>query len=170
VAWRRALALAGEPGGGGGASRLRGALAHRGLRTAACTNTCVRAPTYSQPRARNTLKRRTKTPPQTPDLAQDDPAVSFAHLALTLLQQSHLCPLPLAAQPVHWAYDQALRVYPLPHALALVDSSAGQEEFRHEGCTVFSPVGRARACMCVGVGVGVGVLGQEGERVCVWCV
>ncbi|KAI8470951.1 MAG: DNA polymerase alpha/epsilon subunit B-domain-containing protein [Monoraphidium minutum] len=73
------------------------------------------------------------------DLAQDDPAVSFAHLALTLLQQSHLCPLPLTAQPVHWAYDHALALYPLPHALVLADGSAGQEEFRHEGCCVFSP-------------------------------
>jgi hypothetical protein len=65
--------------------------------------------------------------------------VSFAHLALTLLQQSHLCPLPLSAQPVHWAYDQALQLYPLPHALVLADGSAGQEEFRHEGCSVFNP-------------------------------
>lgn len=74
------------------------------------------------------------------DLEADDPAVTFAHLALTLLQQSHLCPLPLAAQPVHWAFDQALQLYPLPHALVLADGAAGQEEFRHEGCAAFSPV------------------------------
>lgn len=67
--------------------------------------------------------------------------MSFAHLALTLLQQSHLCPIPLTAQPVHWAFDQALQIYPLPHALVLADGSAGQEEFRHEGCAVFNPVG-----------------------------
>jgi hypothetical protein len=73
--------------------------------------------------------------------------VSFAHLALTLLQQSHLCPLPLSAQPVHWGYDQALQLYPLPHALALMDGSAGQEEFRHEGCSVFNPVGGGGSCL-----------------------
>ncbi|GBF94898.1 hypothetical protein Rsub_08141 [Raphidocelis subcapitata] len=73
------------------------------------------------------------------DLEQDDPSVSFAHLALTLLQQSHLCPLPLPAQPVHWAFDHALQLYPLPHTLVLADGSAGQEEFRHEGCSVFNP-------------------------------
>ena len=85
----------------------------------------------------------------------DDPAVAFAHLALTLLQQSHLCPLPLAARPVHWAYDHALQLYPLPHALVLADASAGQEEFQHEGCVVFNPVsegaadcGEKRECVC----------------------
>jgi hypothetical protein len=58
------------------------------------------------------------------------------------MQQSHLCPLPLAAQPVHWAFDHALQLYPLPHALVLADGSAAQEELRHEGCVAFNPVRR----------------------------
>jgi hypothetical protein len=72
----------------------------------------------------------------------DDTAVRralFAHLALTLLQQSHLCPLPLVAQPVHWRHDHALRLYPLPHAVVLADGTAPQAAFRHEGCTVLCP-------------------------------
>ena len=33
-------------------------------------------------------------------------------LAKTLLEQGHLCPMPLSARPVYWAYDHALRLYP----------------------------------------------------------
>lgn len=70
-------------------------------------------------------------------------------MALTLLQQSSLCPLPLAAQPLHWGHAQALSLYPLPHAVVLADTSP-QATFRHHGCTVLNPVRRARlraACM-----------------------
>lgn len=34
--------------------------------------------------------------------ASQGPDAMFGHLALTVLQQSHLCPLPLAQQPVYW--------------------------------------------------------------------
>jgi DNA polymerase epsilon subunit 2 len=77
-----------------------------------------------------------------PPAAGDDTAVRralFAHLVLTLLQQSHLCPLPLVAQPVHWRHDRALSLYPLPHAVVLGDGTAPQAAFRHEGCTVLCP-------------------------------
>jgi hypothetical protein len=36
----------------------------------------------------------------------DVPEALFNELALTVLQQSTLCPLPLAVQPVHWAHEQ----------------------------------------------------------------
>lgn len=36
----------------------------------------------------------------------DAPEQLFNELALTLLQQSTLCPLPQAVQPVHWAHEQ----------------------------------------------------------------
>ena len=73
------------------------------------------------------------------DLSPDDADMCFAHLALTVLQQSHLCPLPLVVQPVHWAHDAALQLYPLPHALVLAGGGA-QAQFAHEGCTVMDPV------------------------------
>jgi hypothetical protein len=36
----------------------------------------------------------------------DVPEALFNELALTVLQQSTLCPLPLAVQPIHWAHEQ----------------------------------------------------------------
>lgn len=63
----------------------------------------------------------------------------WGHLALTVLQQSHLCPLPLLQQPIYWHHDCALSLYPLPHALVLADSSP-QEEYAHDGCKVVNPV------------------------------
>eukprot|EP00959_Pyramimonas_sp_CCMP1952_P132069 2761451-Pyramimonas_sp.AAC.1 len=45
----------------------------------------------------------------------------FEHLATTLIQQGHLCPLPISIQPIYWEYDYALRLqYP---NLALVRGS-----------------------------------------------
>jgi hypothetical protein len=38
----------------------------------------------------------------------DIPEALFNELALTVLQQSTLCPLPLAVQPVHWAHEQVV--------------------------------------------------------------
>lgn len=65
----------------------------------------------------------------------------WGHLSLTLLQQGHLAPLPLLAQPVFWQHDGALGLYPLPDAVLLADASAAQGEFMHEGCRVINPVG-----------------------------
>ena len=52
------------------------------------------------------------------DSAQD---AMFEHLCATLLQQSHLCPVPLEAQPVFWNFDHALHLYPIPDVLVLAD-------------------------------------------------
>ncbi|KAJ1927821.1 DNA-directed DNA polymerase epsilon, subunit B [Tieghemiomyces parasiticus] len=43
------------------------------------------------------------------------------HLVRTLLDQAHLCPLPLRVSPVYWAHDHALRLYPIPDLLVLAD-------------------------------------------------
>ncbi|KAG2497843.1 hypothetical protein HYH03_004110 [Edaphochlamys debaryana] len=68
------------------------------------------------------------------------PSALWGHLSLTLLQQSHLAPLPLLAQPVYWEHDGALGLYPLPDCVVLADASAGaQGEFVHEGCRVINP-------------------------------
>jgi hypothetical protein len=81
------------------------------------------------------------------DAIADSPEALFEQLALTVLQQSTLCPLPLVVQPVHWAHDHALQLYPLPHALVLADASP-QASISHEGCTVFNPVSINCCCCC----------------------
>lgn len=68
----------------------------------------------------------------------------FSHLCTTLLQQSHLAPLPLPHAPVHWEWDHALWLYPLPHALVLADRSAPQASTVFEDTACLNPV-RARA-------------------------
>lgn len=75
----------------------------------------------------------------------------WGHLSLTLLQQGHLAPLPLLAQPVFWQHDGALGLYPLPDAVLLADASAAQGEFMHEGCRVINPVGARGRAGCVRV-------------------
>eukprot|EP00877_Chromochloris_zofingiensis_P012640 jgi/Chrzof1/762/Cz01g27210.t1 len=82
------------------------------------------------------MRRRCLVPPA--GLSQDNQDLMFAHMAMTVLQQSHLCPMPLVVQPVHWAFDHALQLYPLPDAVVLADGSM-QASLQHEGCTVFNP-------------------------------
>ncbi|CAK0783094.1 hypothetical protein CVIRNUC_006289 [Coccomyxa viridis] len=56
------------------------------------------------------------------DEGSDSPSdAMFEHLCATLLQQSHLCPVPLEAQPVFWNFDHALHLYPIPDVLVLAD-------------------------------------------------
>ena len=44
----------------------------------------------------------------------EDDVTHFQQLTATILQQSHLCPLPNNVQPTYWEYDHALAVYPMP--------------------------------------------------------
>ena len=60
------------------------------------------------------------------------------HLVRTLLDQGHLCPLPLNARPIIWDYDAALRLYPLPDAVILADNSE-QYTWRYEDCLAINP-------------------------------
>ncbi|BDA47706.1 DNA polymerase epsilon subunit 2 [Coccomyxa sp. Obi] len=73
---------------------------------------------------------------------------AFEHLCATLLQQSHLCPVPLEAQPVYWSYDYALALYPLPDTLVLADPAP---------CASFAfpplpPDQAGAACVCLNPG------------------
>ncbi|KAG0175875.1 DNA-directed DNA polymerase epsilon, subunit B [Apophysomyces sp. BC1021] len=36
-------------------------------------------------------------------------------------KHGHLCPLPLSSRPMYWAFDHAMRLYPLPQAVVLAD-------------------------------------------------
>uniref|UniRef100_A0A8C1FKJ9 DNA polymerase epsilon subunit n=1 Tax=Cyprinus carpio carpio TaxID=630221 RepID=A0A8C1FKJ9_CYPCA len=44
-----------------------------------------------------------------------------SHFVKTILSQGHLTPLPLYVCPVHWPYDYALRVYPVPDVIVFAD-------------------------------------------------
>lgn len=59
----------------------------------------------------------------------------FEHLCMTVLQQSHLCPVPLENQSVYWQYDHALHLYPAPDLVVLADSAASaQFTFKDTAC------------------------------------
>lgn len=45
------------------------------------------------------------------------------HVAASIVSQAHLCPLPLHVQPVFWAHDVGLRLFPLPDILVLADDA-----------------------------------------------
>eukprot|EP00562_Extubocellulus_spinifer_P002809 CAMPEP_0178486180 /NCGR_PEP_ID=MMETSP0696-20121128/8674_1 /TAXON_ID=265572 /ORGANISM="Extubocellulus spinifer, Strain CCMP396" /LENGTH=574 /DNA_ID=CAMNT_0020113835 /DNA_START=22 /DNA_END=1746 /DNA_ORIENTATION=+ len=43
------------------------------------------------------------------------------HAVKSMLDQGHLCPLPMPFNPIYWQYDHALRLYPLPDAVVVGD-------------------------------------------------
>ncbi|WWD06489.1 DNA polymerase epsilon subunit B [Kwoniella europaea PYCC6329] len=60
------------------------------------------------------------------------------YLVQTILDQTHLSPLPISIRPTLWEYDHALRLYPMPSALVLADKYE-RYELTYEGCHVFNP-------------------------------
>ena len=60
-------------------------------------------------------------------------------LVKTLLDQGYLAPFRQSIRPVHWDYTSALHLYPLPTALALVDTTAPPFCVTYEGCHVMNP-------------------------------
>ncbi len=60
------------------------------------------------------------------------------HLVRTLIDQAHLCPLPLDRRPVYWNHDHALRMYPLPDQLILADC-VDPYEHRYAGVHAANP-------------------------------
>ena len=60
------------------------------------------------------------------------------HYLHSLLSQSHLSPHTLDTQAVYWQHDAALSLYPLPHALFLLDSCAAFE-VDTDGCLCVNP-------------------------------
>ena len=63
----------------------------------------------------------------------------FFQFSKTVICQAHLCPLPLHVEPIFWAYDNALRVYPLPDLIICADKYDPYSETQVE-CTVANPV------------------------------
>lgn len=63
----------------------------------------------------------------------------FDQLCATLLQESHLCPLPLEYQTVAWEWDHSLWLYPLPHALVVADSDLESSRFTFDTTSCINP-------------------------------
>ncbi|TMW63259.1 hypothetical protein Poli38472_002200 [Pythium oligandrum] len=60
------------------------------------------------------------------------------HLVKTIIDQSHLCPMPLMAAPINWAFDSAMQLFPLPDVLILGDSTE-QYQLGYSSVAVFHP-------------------------------
>ncbi|KAK8843454.1 DNA polymerase epsilon subunit B [Kwoniella newhampshirensis] len=60
------------------------------------------------------------------------------YLVQTILDQTHLSPLPISIRPTLWEYDHSLRLYPMPSAVILADKYE-RYELTYEGCHVFNP-------------------------------
>ena len=60
------------------------------------------------------------------------------HYVKTIQSQAHFCPLPLHVRPIYWAYDSALRVYPLPDLIVCADKY-DPYSIENNGCTILNP-------------------------------
>lgn len=60
------------------------------------------------------------------------------HLAKTVIDQAHLCPLPLMANPINWDFDSSLQLFPAPDVLILGDSTV-QYQLGYSSIGVFHP-------------------------------
>ncbi|KAK9814165.1 hypothetical protein WJX72_001491 [[Myrmecia] bisecta] len=67
----------------------------------------------------NRMRRLCLLPPKGEDKS---PERMHYHLSVTLLQQSHLCPVPMDQQAIYWQYDHALHLYPAPDVLVVADA------------------------------------------------
>eukprot|EP00842_Homolaphlyctis_polyrhiza_P000013 jgi/Hompol1/1011/HPOL_004494-RA len=73
------------------------------------------------------------------DLPEDERTSDIKHLVSTLLDQSHLAPLPLEIKPRYWEHDHALRLYPQPHLLVLAENADPYHDVEYEGCLCINP-------------------------------
>ncbi|CAO3683724.1 unnamed protein product [Umbelopsis ramanniana] len=71
------------------------------------------------------------------DNPQDDRDLTKP-LIRTIVDQAHLCPLPLSIRPIYCAYDHALRLYPMPDVLILADRCDNYST-NYEGCHCINP-------------------------------
>lgn len=74
-----------------------------------------------------------------PDLSASEDLSN--HLCKTILDQAHLCPLPLQICPIYWNYSHALNLYPAPHLIVLGDSGDDQYQWKYEDSQVVCPGG-----------------------------
>lgn len=60
------------------------------------------------------------------------------HLAKTILDQSHLCPLPIQICPTYWNYSHSLNLYPSPHLIVLGDTHETYK-YLYRDCKITCP-------------------------------
>jgi DNA polymerase epsilon subunit 2 len=62
------------------------------------------------------------------------------HAIKTMLDQGHLCPVPLSSLPIYWQNDHIMRLYPPPDAIILGDKSSERyyETYKSD-CDVMNP-------------------------------
>ena len=70
--------------------------------------------------------------------SEEETSDPFEHMVVTMLHQSHLCPLPLTMKPIIWNFDHALTLYPTPDTIILGDIAA-QNVKSYMGVTCFNP-------------------------------
>lgn len=73
-----------------------------------------------------------------PSVAEHAPDISEQAVSV-IVDQAHLCPLPLSARPIIWSLDYTLHLTPLPHLLVLGDRTSHKFEFDRGECTVSNP-------------------------------
>ncbi len=62
------------------------------------------------------------------------------HAIKTMMDQGHLCPVPLSSLPIYWKNDHLMRLYPPPDAVILGDKSTGRYyETYMEDCDIMNP-------------------------------
>eukprot|EP01036_Dinobryon_divergens_P024299 gene24299-32735_t len=59
-------------------------------------------------------------------------------LVESIIDQGHLCPLPLQSRPIYWELDYTLRLFPLPHLLILADH-AEHYTYAYQSCKTANP-------------------------------
>jgi len=72
---------------------------------------------------------------------KDEASNPLVHHAIkTMLDQGHLCPVPLSSLPIYWKNDHLMRLYPPPDAVVLGDKSTGRYyETYMDDCDVMNP-------------------------------
>eukprot|EP00889_Picochlorum_renovo_P002952 jgi/Picre1/29982/NNA_005358.t1 len=87
----------------------------------------------SDPTCKQLLRGLSILPPPMPSFSEDGEdymrhaAFFFDQTCSTVIQESHLCPVPLDYQPIIWEWDHSLYIYPNPHGLILADSEPAAE-------------------------------------------
>jgi DNA polymerase epsilon subunit 2 len=67
-----------------------------------------------------------------------DSLCACVQLAKTIIDQAHLCPLPLMANPINWDFDSSLQLFPVPDVLILGDATE-QYQLGYSSVGVFHP-------------------------------
>lgn len=71
----------------------------------------------------NLLQKMMRNCAMKPDLTDTDHVSE--HMVKSVIDQAHLCPLPLSSRPVLWFHDHALWLFPSPHLLVIADKVEG---------------------------------------------